>query len=215
MPEDTAQFEKDFVALHDAIQLATPAAVRAAIRHNWRKCITGSVHDESFFVRAVFKHCTDHIYKRSLEEYADKFLQVASPEFLDRAMEIRLATINAKDLVAILAKAKRLGYDEMDVVDENEDVMPAEEESDSEVEEIPPPVSSPPVVHDQLLQTQQMNAAAAAASSSNQPSLPTRRKPNGGSSGGKVCPDCGSSITQAAGLKYVRNPTFVVTYYWS
>ena len=115
---------------------------RSGVRQNWRKCLLGSSSDESFFIRSLMGRTSDHVMAKILEESQERILEVASEhykEFLDQAMAIRLESISAKDLVAVLAKARRLGYDEMDLVEADEMVVPAErpeanEPSDTEEE---------------------------------------------------------------------------------
>jgi len=53
-----------------------------------------------------------------LESYGKEILESASEQFLDLAVEVRLQTISARELVKLLAKANRLGYQETDIVDD-------------------------------------------------------------------------------------------------
>jgi hypothetical protein len=183
----------------------------------------GSEKDQSFLVRAILKHSTPHVYIRAMEDHGDKMLEVASNDFLDRAIEKRLQTIDAKELVALLAKAKRLGYDEEDVVDEEEDVVPPQDEvaqdSGPDFEEIPNPEPRDTTMVDRsdpLLEEQNRNAleAATAIAAPYHPSfppaslpqnlnLPTRRKARDAASRKFVCPDCTASFAQQGGLTYV------------
>jgi hypothetical protein len=45
-----------------------------------------------------------------LESYGKEILESASEQFLNLAVEVRLQTISARELVKLLAKANRLGY---------------------------------------------------------------------------------------------------------
>lgn len=53
-----------------------------------------------------------------LETYGKEILESASEQFLDLALEVRLQTIGTRELVKLLAKANRLGYQEIDTVDD-------------------------------------------------------------------------------------------------
>lgn len=53
-----------------------------------------------------------------LESYGKEILESASDQFLDLAVGVRLQTISARELVKLLAKANRLGYQETDIVDD-------------------------------------------------------------------------------------------------
>lgn len=57
---------------------------------------------------------------------AELILGKASNAFLDKALEMRLATIDAKPLIHALARAERLGYDSQDLVEvaQGEHVIP-------------------------------------------------------------------------------------------
>ena len=55
-----------------------------------------------------------------LESYGKEILNSASDEFLDLAVGLRLQTISARELVKLLAKAKRLGYQETDIIDDED-----------------------------------------------------------------------------------------------
>jgi len=58
-----------------------------------------------------------HFSNRDIDDVADLILAKASNAFLDKALEMRLATIDAKPLLHALARAERLGYDSQDLVD--------------------------------------------------------------------------------------------------
>jgi hypothetical protein len=56
-----------------------------------------------------------------LGSYGKEILESTSDQFLDLAVEVRLRTISAGELVKLLAKTKRLGYQE---TDDKDDVRP-------------------------------------------------------------------------------------------
>jgi hypothetical protein len=70
----------------------------------------------------------DHFTVADLDAVVDRILAKASDSFLDKCLEKRLLTIEAKPLINALAKAERLGYDPSDVVqeDHHERVIPQE-----------------------------------------------------------------------------------------
>lgn len=61
-----------------------------------------------------------------LEAYGKEILESASEQFLDLALEVRLQTISARELVRLLAKANRLGYQETDTVDDENGAPPVQ-----------------------------------------------------------------------------------------
>jgi hypothetical protein len=61
-----------------------------------------------------------------LESYGKEILESASEQFLDLAVEVRLQTIGASELVKLLAKANRLGYQETDIVDDENGARPVQ-----------------------------------------------------------------------------------------
>ncbi len=231
-PKDAALLETEIAALSKALSAVSNEAARIVTRQHWRKCLIGTEKDQSFLVRAILKHSTPHVYMRAMEDYGDKFLEAASDKFLDQALELRLPHIDADVLVALLAKAKRLGYDEQDVVDEEEVVVPAPNRPskgpEPSIEMITNPEPRDAIMVDRsdpLLEEQNRNfvaaaaAAAAAAASVAAPyrpkpstfsypqnmNLPTRRKAKDPASRKFVCPDCTASFAQQGGLTYVSS----------
>lgn len=69
-----------------------------------------------------------HFTTETLDEVADIIIGKASDSFLDKCLERRLLTIEAKPLINALAKAERLGYEPGDIVqdDQHERVIPQE-----------------------------------------------------------------------------------------
>ena len=224
-PKEAALLETEVAALSKTLSTVSNEAARVVTRQHWRKCLIGTEKDQSFLVRAILKHSTPHVYVRAIEDYGGKFLEAASDEFLDQALELRLSTIDADKLVSLLAKAKRLGYDEQDVVDEEEDVVPAQngqpEGSEPAIQKIPNPEPRDAIMDgrsDPLLEEQNRNAIAAATaiaapyqppvstgSYAQNMNLPTRRKAKDPANRKFVCPDCTASFAQQGGLTYVSS----------
>jgi len=55
-----------------------------------------------------------------LEAYGKDILEFASDQFLDLAVAIRFKTIDARELLGMLAEAERLGYSKTDIIDDEE-----------------------------------------------------------------------------------------------
>ena len=70
----------------------------------------------------------EHFETVDLDEVADLIISKASDAFLDKCLEKRLLTIEAKPLINALAKAERLGYDSNDIIQDaqHERVIPQE-----------------------------------------------------------------------------------------
>ena len=75
--------------------------------------------------------CKDEVIRHfgpaDLDAVADYIVDIASDAFLDKCLEKRLLTIEAKPLINALARAERLGYEQGDMVDvrnQGEQVMP-------------------------------------------------------------------------------------------
>jgi hypothetical protein len=208
-PKDAALLETEVAALSKALSAVSNEAARIVTRQHWRKCLIGTDKDQSFLVRAILKHSTPHVYERAIEDYGDKFLDAADDEFLDQALELRLPSIDADKLVALLAKAKRLGYDEQDVVDEEEDVVPAQNRPAESLQPIiekmlnPEPCDAIMVDRSDPVLAAPYQPPVSQASYSQNMNLPTRRKAKDPASRKFVCPDCTASFAQQGGLTYV------------
>lgn len=138
----------DLSRLTHAVQQSVPAAVRRVVRDNWEKSLLGSEFHSAFLLNAVIHHCNGVIIRRSikdfgakmvseskheivahlqsadLDEVVDDILAKASDYFLDRALEKRLRTIEARSLINALARAERLGYENSDALDDQIDGAP-------------------------------------------------------------------------------------------
>lgn len=58
-----------------------------------------------------------YLWRSILDTHGQGILQCASDQFLDQAITLRLGSINTRDLVSLLAKAGRLGYNDTDIVE--------------------------------------------------------------------------------------------------
>ena len=116
---------------------ATPTVTKRAIRDFGHKMVSIGKED---LVR--------HFSAADLDSVADLILAKASNEFLDKALEARLRTIEAKPLINALARAERLGYEPGDVVevedqvDRQERVIP--QSTDNQQAPQTPPAAFPP-----------------------------------------------------------------------
>ncbi|KAI0898435.1 hypothetical protein F4806DRAFT_494095 [Annulohypoxylon nitens] len=142
---ENPKFLDDLSRLTHAMQQSVSSAVRRAIRDNWQKCLLGSEFHHAFLLNAVIHHSNGVIIRRSikdfgakmvaeskheiishlitpdLDELADEILEKASNFFLDRALEKRLRTIDARSLINALARAERLGYENSDIIEDRKD----------------------------------------------------------------------------------------------
>ncbi|KAK1750963.1 hypothetical protein QBC47DRAFT_392997 [Echria macrotheca] len=145
------KFVDDCTRITFAVQQSVPEAVRRTVRDNWEKCLLGSEFHQAFVLNASIHHATTSITRRAVRDFGakmvqesreevmehfteqdldavvDQILAKASDQFLDRCLEKRLYTIEAKPLINALATAKRLGYNPSDIVQEDhEHVIPRE-----------------------------------------------------------------------------------------
>ncbi|KAK4155022.1 hypothetical protein C8A00DRAFT_32200 [Chaetomidium leptoderma] len=146
------KFVDDCTRMNFAIQQSLPEAVRRIVRDHWEKCLLGSEFHQAFILNASIHHALPTITQRavrdfggkmvaeskhelmahftaeSLDEVADLIIGKASDAFLDKCLEKRLRTIEAKPLINALANAERLGYEQGDVIqdDQHERVIPQE-----------------------------------------------------------------------------------------
>lgn len=65
------------------------------------------------------KHLVPYFSTVDFDSTATQILDRCSDKFLDNALERRLKTISARELINALAKAERLGYEHGDILDEN------------------------------------------------------------------------------------------------
>ncbi|KAI1768326.1 hypothetical protein GGR53DRAFT_462579 [Hypoxylon sp. FL1150] len=145
---ENSKFMDDLSRLTHAMQQSVPSAVRRVIRDNWEKCLLGSEFHHAFLLNAVIHHSSGVIIRRSIKDFggkmvaeskreiaehlstadvneiADAILEKADDQFLDKALEKRLKTIDARSLINALARAERLGYEDSDIVEDRRDEMP-------------------------------------------------------------------------------------------
>jgi hypothetical protein len=62
-----------------------------------------------------------------LESYSKEILDSASDQFLDLVVGVRLQIISARELVKLLPKAKRLGYQKTGIIEDEDGVHPIQE----------------------------------------------------------------------------------------
>jgi hypothetical protein len=103
--------------LNASIHHAQPTITQRAVRDFGSKMVTESKHE-----------LMAHFTAEALDEVAEIIISKASDNFLDKCLEKRLLTIEAKPLINALAKAERLGYEPGDVVQDgqHERVIPQE-----------------------------------------------------------------------------------------
>ncbi|CCF47833.1 hypothetical protein CH063_16057, partial [Colletotrichum higginsianum] len=146
--QDTKLFTDDYAKLCAAIKDCDTKALQRAVRDNYEKCLVGSEYHSAFLMNVAMHGADTKIIQRNLrafgskiilagkhelidwmsqadlDEVADKIIAKASNTFLDKALVVRLRTIEARRLVNALARADRLGYNADDIV-ENEHVIPS------------------------------------------------------------------------------------------
>ncbi|KAK3306855.1 uncharacterized protein B0T15DRAFT_155596 [Chaetomium strumarium] len=103
--------------LNASIHHALPSMTQRAVRDFGSKMVVDAKHE-----------LVAHFTTEALDEVADVVIGKASDSFLDKCLEKRLLTIEAKPLIKALAKAERLGYEPGDVIqdEERERVIPQE-----------------------------------------------------------------------------------------
>ncbi|KAJ3552273.1 hypothetical protein NPX13_g11157 [Xylaria arbuscula] len=134
-------FSRDVALVADAVQQACPEAVRRVVRDKWEKCVVGSEFHHAFLMNAAIhnasgvimrrairdfgqhmvlgakKEIASHLRPEDLDELAPIILEKCSDRFLDKALEQRLKTIDARSLINALARAERLGYEKGDILE--------------------------------------------------------------------------------------------------
>ncbi|KAF9869730.1 hypothetical protein CkaCkLH20_12773 [Colletotrichum karsti] len=161
------KFSEDYTKLCTLITESDPEAVRRAMRDQFEKCMLGSAYHMAFIMNVAMHRAERGILSRAvrdfgakivsegkadlikwmkatdLDEVSDLILAKASDTFLDKALVMRLPSIEARRLVNALARAERLGYDKNDIV-ENEHVIPTVAPGAPPANPPPPPASSAP-----------------------------------------------------------------------
>ncbi|KAI1638571.1 hypothetical protein F4809DRAFT_599669 [Biscogniauxia mediterranea] len=155
-------FDQDVDLLTLAVHQSTPEAVRRVIRDNFDKALLGSDFHHAFLLNAVIHHANGVIVRRAIKDFGSKMVTEAKQEiishfksrdidditdailercsdaFLDKAMEKRLKTVDARSLINALARAERLGYENSDVIEDYKEKV---------VTTKPAPVSAPVPPH--------------------------------------------------------------------
>ncbi|OAA45899.1 hypothetical protein BBO_03540 [Beauveria brongniartii RCEF 3172] len=133
-------FQDAVVHAKNAMRAYEPAVLRQAIRELWELTLVGSEYHNSFIcstmlhrappatlsrsielhgaraVTAATSEIAKHLTKEGLDLVAPILLPKLSPVFLDKALALRLESIQAQQLVNALGRAERLGYDVRDMV---------------------------------------------------------------------------------------------------
>ncbi len=130
--------------MNATIHRATPSVARRAIRDFGDK-----------MVNVCKEEILHHFATNDIDDMTDIILAKASNRFLDRAMDLRLRTIEAKPLIHALARAERLGYEPGDIVEEDQlhghervipHIPPEQQQHHQHQHPLPPP---PPMVSSQ------------------------------------------------------------------
>lgn len=103
----------DKAQMNATIHHATGEITRRAIRDFGEKMVAETKYE-----------LANQLKPADLDDIADILLEKASNRFLDKALERRLRTIEAKPLIHALARAERLGYEPSDIIEDNERVVP-------------------------------------------------------------------------------------------
>ncbi|KAM3501702.1 hypothetical protein MY10362_005351 [Beauveria mimosiformis] len=133
-------FQDAVVHAKNAMRAYDPAVLRQAVRELWELTLVGSEYHSSFIcstmlhrappatlsrsielhgaraVTAAPSEIAKHLTKEGLDLVAPILLPKLSPAFLDKALALRLESIQAQQLVNALGRAERLGYDVRDMV---------------------------------------------------------------------------------------------------
>ncbi|KAF4123404.1 hypothetical protein GMORB2_6105 [Geosmithia morbida] len=153
MQADAIRNSHYYMTLSIALKQTPAPIVQQAIRDYWAHCFVGSDQHTAFILNGMIQQASPAVLQKcvlesgakmscianhllgffsteGLDQVTDLILSKASSQFLDKAMEARLKSIDARSLVNALARAERLGYDENDVVRERapgqpENVIPA------------------------------------------------------------------------------------------
>ncbi|TQV98472.1 hypothetical protein V2A60_007790 [Cordyceps javanica] len=167
-----------------------PAVLRQAIRELWETAVVGSDYHCSFLCSTMFHRAPPATLSRTVEQHGARLVknsatQIAkhlksedldsiahllmpklSPEFLDKALSLRLESIQAQQLVNALGRAERLGYDVRDVVTGNQSGPARHERVIPTANPIPAPPTSMVAAASRAPQTPQQAAPSSPATHS-------------------------------------------------
>ncbi|KAJ6788325.1 hypothetical protein PWT90_09537 [Aphanocladium album] len=127
----------------NAMKAYDPAVLRQAIRELWELTLVGSEYHFSFLCNTMYHRAPPGTLSHTMEQHGARLVQNSataiakhlrgkdldgmapillpkfSPAFLDKALALRLESIQAQQLVHALGRAERLGYDARDMVTAN------------------------------------------------------------------------------------------------
>jgi hypothetical protein len=188
---ESIKLEKEIARLNEVIHETSARAAQKVLKEKWRFFLFDQ-YDEShisFILRAGFKNANSSVTEKVLQDkslFKELLLDVASKKssviekvitnataaqlhsapqrVLDEAIAERLKTVSAKQLIAWLARADRLGYKMDDIIDEDdESVVPRAGSFDADMEEVfevEPAPRFASTIRDPLLVEQEKNLAA-------------------------------------------------------
>lgn len=199
---DAAASHKAEVAeLAAVLAKISPAAALAGVTQYCSKNLLGTGNIEEIYLAVkTLTSASEKALTAVLKHAEQRLLEVANEnckQFLDRAVEVRMESIEAAKLVKFLAQAKRLGYGDDDIV-EDESVCPPYKASDiiravqaqtpqqGPMGQMPPPPQFAPYQNYQF---------------TNYGSPYVQQVP-GAALGLKSCDYCGQTFKQNAGLRY-------------
>jgi len=225
--------DKELARFTEVLQQTSPEVAQKALRENWRVFLFSGndpVEHLSFILRAGFKNAPATVVERVLKEggiFKDVLVKIASrkkvvvenvlsnvnagqlldhvPEpVIDKMLSDRLKNVPAKEIIRWLAEANRLGYKEDDILDdEDESVMPniqSEDSHDGDVEmarDVPQALAHPDT--DPLLAEQERNLSVA-----QEVGQVVRARYE--AVGPLHCPTCQSKLGSLSGYNYVNLP---------
>lgn len=104
---------------YTALYTLTVSQMNAIIHHASGTIVRRAVRDFGRnMVSEAKREIVSHLKPQDLDEIAEAILEKCSDNFLDRALEKRLNTIDARSLINALARAERLGYESSDVLED-------------------------------------------------------------------------------------------------
>lgn len=193
-----------YLKLNASIHHATPAAIRRGMRDFGKALIAAAKHS-----------IVDQMTVTDIDALSDQILAKASNSFLDRALELRIKTIEAVPLINALARAERLGYESSDVVEEpdNRSVAPTQP---VQQRNLPSSSSSTPhptqIIHQPALSAVPMHCGICFRKFNHQSSYEHHvkgkvctRSPNSPGGFKFSCQHCGQGFTTVMGLQYVSS----------
>ncbi|OAA73835.1 hypothetical protein ISF_00736 [Cordyceps fumosorosea ARSEF 2679] len=157
------RFQEAVAHAKASMKIYTPAVLRQAIRELWELTLVGSDYHSDFICSTMFHRATSgalsaavkqrgarlvehsslpiakHLRMADLDLMSQVLLPKLSPAFQDSVLAMRFETIGAQQLVNLLGRAERLGYDVRDVVTDNQSGSPRQERVIPTANPIPAP----------------------------------------------------------------------------